>query len=530
MGEGDEMTLRPQQETFEKVIADAYRRVRRVLGVAPTGFGKGFVIADMAMKSAAKGRNVLVVTNRRVIVYQIQRECQSAGLRAGIIMGSEEPDKEASVQVASIQTLKRRDFYGLPDVGFCIIDEAHQEPAAYTKMIEGRLAKVPVLGLTATPVGPGGSRLCHFQETVEPIKNTEVIAAGDLLPVKYLAPFEPDMEGINLKSASRDEVGERVELCEIYTNVFKEWEPYQDQQTLAILPSVATANTFLSQCLSRGIPAKLIDGSTVQDEREEAFREFADESTRMLVSVDVLREGFNAPNARVLLMLQPTHQFRVHWQALGRVKRPHPGQTEAVVIDCAGNLWRHLVHPDQDPPWEEVTNDTTIEDVIAKKSGTKCPNCGSKDIYSIGKRYKCEDCKHEWEGKKPFVCPHCKQGLGPHQRVIGGKCPNCGEKVSGRPMKRIKYADGSLREVPANEIKRRKKCKANAEQATWDQCRYIALNSGRTLDFARVIYRQKLGKWPPSGLKNCPDSANSADWKRMVSDVYPWMKQRGKKQ
>jgi superfamily II DNA or RNA helicase len=471
-----------------------------------------------------------------VIVHQIRKECAAAGLRVGIIMGSEEPDPEAQVQVASIQTLKRRDFYGLPDAGFCIIDEAHQEPVAYAKMIQGRLAGVPVLGLTATPVGPGGSRLAHFQAVVEPIKNTEVIAAGDLLPVKYIAPFEPDMEGINLKSASRDEIGERVEACTIYANVFQEWEPYQDQQTLAILPSVATANTFLKHCLSRGISARLVDGSTVQDERDEAFQEFADETTRMLISVDVLKEGFNAPNAQVLLMLQPTHQFRVYWQAIGRVKRPHPPQAEAVVIDCAGNLWRHLVHPDQDPPWEDVINDTTIEDAIAKKAGTKCPNCGSKDIYSIGKRYKCEDCKHEWEAKKPFVCPHCKQGLGPHQRVIGGKCPNCGEKVGSRPMKRIKYADGKLREVPANEIKRRKKCNEDAELATWQRWVNIANNWNhkpenagkprKTLDFCRAMFKKDRGHWPRAGMKYVPD--NTADWKRTPAAVFPWLAKKKK--
>jgi superfamily II DNA or RNA helicase len=344
------------------------------------------------------------------------------------------------------------------------------------------------------------------------------------------------MEGINLKSASRDEVGERVEACTIYANVFQEWEPYQDQQTLAILPSVATANTFLQHCLSRGISARLIDGSTAQDERDEAFQEFADETTRMLISVDVLKEGFNAPNARVLLGLQPTHQFRVYWQAIGRVKRPHSEQDHAVVIDCAGNLWRHLVHPDQDPPWEEVTNDTTIEDAIAKKAGTKCPKCGSKDIYSIGKRYKCEDCKHEWDMKKPFVCPHCKVGLGPHQRVIGGKCPNCGEKVSGRPMKRIKYADGKLREVPANEIKRRKKCNEDAELATWQRWVNIANNwnhkpenagkTPKTLDFCRAMFKKDRGHWPRAGMKYVPD--NAADWKRTPAAVFPWLAKKDK--
>jgi DNA-directed RNA polymerase subunit RPC12/RpoP len=160
-----------------------------------------------------------------------------------------------------------------------------------------------------------------------------------------------------------------------------------------------------------------------------------------------------------------------------------------------------------------------------EKHGVRCPKCGSKDIYSIEKRYKCEQCKHEWEQKKPFVCPHCHVGLSPGQKLVGGKCPNCGQKVSARPMKTIKYADGRLREVPASEIKRRKKCNADSQQAEWDRCRYIAHNSGRTLDFARVMFQKKMGHWP-SGLKNCPETASSGDWKRKPADVYPWMRKK----
>jgi len=519
-------TLRPQQEHFLQGIRDAYGRgARSPLAVAPTGFGKGVCLADMAFKAAQKGQQVRIVTHRRQVAWQLQEHCYAAGIECGIIMGNEYHDEEARVQVASIQTLKRRDYAGFGHPDFVMIDEAHQEHNAYRDMISKRYPYTKFLGMTATPVGPGGVRIEHFDEIVEPIQNSEVLKAGHLLHVHpYLAPSEPDLGGVDLKRASQNEIGQRVDACTVYGDVFAEWEPYKHMQTMVVLPSRATCTTFRRMCAAREITAKIVDGTTDQRERDDTFSEFKEAGCQMLLGVDVIREGLDLPIAQCLIDLQPTHQFRVFWQKLGRVRRPHEGQESAVVIDLAGNLWRHMVHPDSDPPWDEVTTENTIEETNERKAGVRCPECGSKDVYSIkGVGYKCEQCKHEWAPTPPWVCPLCKQALGPWQKVAGGVCPNCGQKVGTRPVRRIRMEDGSIRAVPAAEIKRRKKSKANKEQSVWDACRYKAHYCHKDLNFARVIYKNKMGEWPPPGLKNCPETANSGDWKRKPAKVYPWM-------
>jgi superfamily II DNA or RNA helicase len=522
-------TLRPQQVQFENAIRDAFARgQRRVVAVAPTGFGKGVCIADMGAKSAQTGKDVLIVTNRRQIVLQLQEHCERAGVSAGIIMGTVEPDHDAKVQVASMQTLMRRGLSRMRP-RFIIIDEAHQFYDAYRKLLRERFPDVMALGMTATPVGPGGARLDHFDEVVEPIRNSEVIAAGDLLPVwPYLAPSEPDMGGISLKQASQDEIGERVDACTIYGDVFAEWEPYRHMQTVVVLPSRATCNGFLRLCLARGITAKVVDGTTSTNDLRDTFSEFKASECQMLLGVDVIREGLDLPIAQCLIDLQPTHQFRVYWQKIGRIKRPFPGQESAVVIDFAGNLWRHMIHPDQDPPWSDVTNDTPIETVNEKQAGIRCPKCGSADVYSIkGEGYKCEACQWTWTTSHPFVCPRCKQALGPHQKLTGGVCPNCGAHVGSKPVRRVRMADGSMRSVPCEEVKRRKKCNADKAQSIWDKWRFIAHNTHRTLDFAKIMYHKEMGIWP-ANLKNCP-AVGSADWKRAPSSVYPWMGEKKRK-
>jgi len=529
-------TLRPQQVEFEDAIRAAFRQHRCVLGTAPTGFGKGVVIADMGLKAVEKGRQVLIVTNRRQIVRQLTQQCQRMGIHCGVIMGSEEPDHEAPLQVASIQTLKRRNFHGLETPGFIILDEAHQEHEAYRRLLRERFASTPALGLTATPVGPGGARIGHFDTIVEPLRNTQVIDSGFLLKVHpYLAPSEPNLAGINLKSASMDEIGQRVEACTVYGHVWDEWEPYQHMQTMVVLPSRAVCRQFHKLALARGISAKIVDGETSQDERNDTFSEFTETDCQMLLGVDVVREGLDLPIAQCLIDLQPTHQFRVYWQKLGRIKRPHDGQETAVVIDFAGNLWRHMVHPDQDPPWDEITGDRTIEEINERKAGTRCPKCGSRDFYGpVDGNYKCEECGEVWSTRKPWVCPHCKQALAPWQKCISGQCPNCGAKVKGKPTRQIRFEDGRIRAVPADEVKKRKKKHADSEQQEWLKWVFIArgwnqkpVNAGKakkSLNWCRAMFQKQCGHWPRQGLKYLPD--DPAEWKRAPEGVYPHLRKR----
>jgi DNA-directed RNA polymerase subunit RPC12/RpoP len=195
-----------------------------------------------------------------------------------------------------------------------------------------------------------------------------------------------------------------------------------------------------------------------------------------------------------------------------------------------------MVHPDQDPPWEDVTTDRTIEECVERKAGTRCPKCGSKDIFSVkGFGYKCEDCGHEWNAKKPWVCPLCKATLGPHQRVIGGVCPNCHAKVGTKPVRRIRMADGSMRTVPAVEIKRRKKSKSDSEQAAWLKWVFVAhrwnlknpnAKKKKNLAWCRAMFNKEQGHYPRTGMKYMPDSVVSGEWQRTPANAFPWLDKR----
>ncbi len=526
--------LRTYQTTMVLAIDDMLRRHRKVCAVAPTGAGKAVVIAYYAQRITELGRPMLVVTNRRVLVQQLADQCQRYKVPFGIIMGSEPRNDEALVQVASLQTLKTRKWKNLPAADWCVVDESHQHPNACDTLFE-LLPGAKCLGVTATPVGPSGKTLMGLYDgIVEPIKNSDLIKANWLLPTKVVAPSEPDVEGVwfddqgakhkgvsvlNNGEFSQEQLANVVESCTCFADVWKWYEPYTNMQTLAFVPRVKFAYGLCDQFRERGIKAEVIEGATTTNERRQVIRSFADTDARVLVAVDVLREGFDAPIAQCGIDLQPCHQFRAFWQKLGRVRRPHGDQKEAIWLDFAGNLWRHGIHPDEDPPWSEIVEDKTAQEVLAERAGRKCKKCGSDQI----KNGRCLDCGADCtNAKKPWVCESCACSLSPSERLTDGKCPHCGAK-GGKQVRRIRMANGQMRVVDADELKLRKKLHASLEQKVWDSCRYKAMYCRKSLGFARVLYEKQMHRWPDHlTLKCCPEP-QSADWSRNVADVYEFM-------
>ncbi len=156
-----ELTLRAYQVATVNRTHEALRRVQRVIVVAPTGSGKRYLAVWWAKRIQERGRRVLIVTDRRLLVKQMYDELARFGVAYGIIMAGEPRWDAPTVQVASIQTLRSRHLSngdGLPEADWLIVDEAHKEPVAYVKLFD-YYPDAKIVGLTATPVGPEGRAL-----------------------------------------------------------------------------------------------------------------------------------------------------------------------------------------------------------------------------------------------------------------------------------------------------------------------------------------------------------------------------------
>lgn len=70
----------------------------------------------------------------------------------------------------------------------------------------------------------------------------------------------------------------------------------------------------------------------------------------IITSCDIISEGTDIPRVECAIMLRPTKSLSLYLQQVGRVLRPFPGKSDAVILDHAGNVMRHGM-PQEDRDW-----------------------------------------------------------------------------------------------------------------------------------------------------------------------------------
>ena len=118
--------LRPyQQQWVESIRAEFKAGKRRVLGQLPTGGGKTVCFSYIAKGAMQRGNKVWILAHRVELVDQISASLRDFDVPHGYVAANYPERRQASVHVASVQTLVRRlADTAAPDL--IIVDEAHQ--------------------------------------------------------------------------------------------------------------------------------------------------------------------------------------------------------------------------------------------------------------------------------------------------------------------------------------------------------------------------------------------------------------------
>ena len=107
------------------------------------------------------------------------------------------------------------------------------------------------------------------------------------------------------------------------------------RRVLAYCNSVAEAKRFQMVLKELGLAAWHINGMTGWKERKRVMDEFTGTLTKpvhVLVTVEVLGEGINIPNADTCMFVEPRNSYRSIIQAIGRILRHHPAKPLGHII------------------------------------------------------------------------------------------------------------------------------------------------------------------------------------------------------
>jgi superfamily II DNA or RNA helicase len=423
--------LRPYQD---KGIAASRQHIidgrKRVILCGPTGSGKT-VWASAIIHSARRNFNakILFVAHRIELIDQTVKQLEKWGVtEVGVIRAD---DKRTAplmpVQVASIQTLARRELPWVPNIIF--IDECHRSAAeSYQKHIFEKFPEAVILGLTATPCRQDGKALGKI--VGGPFDALEIAATySDCIKDGFIAeprcfsapPLQrPDLSKVHTVAGDYD-LGELEEVMTgeaLIGGIYERWKEFSEgRKTVVFATGIQHSQAIVKLFLEKGVRAAHVDANTPDALRAEIGRMLRDGELEVVSNVGIYTEGWDEPSVKCIILARPTKSLVLYMQMCGRPLRPvcacghvpHDHNLGActkcgcldmelvqpIILDHAFNFDRHGA-PHEDRDW-------SLDVPPKRKSDSKFKTCPKCYAYIRSNARECPFCKHSFVVATPFV-------------------------------------------------------------------------------------------------------------------------------
>lgn len=457
--------LKPLQEFMLAETRKAFATSKRIILQAATGSGKTIISAQIIKNALDKGKRIIFIADRVVLVQQTSDVFQFYNIPHGVIMAQNDRfDLRQPCQVCSIATLKRR---GTPSADLYIIDECHVLYAAHQQIMKDN-PDAYFLGLSATPFSRGLGK--WFDKHIQPVSMKDLIKEGYLVPFTIYGPTVADLSKLKVAAGeyTEESLSEAYDKADIISDVVKTWQRLANgKKTIIFVVNVAHGKHLVERFRSIGVSAAEVNYRLNAEEKKEELQKFAYDRTTVLCSTEMLTRGFDSPSIEVCMMAVATRSHIKWIQSTGRALRTADGKTEAMIIDLGGNAAR-LGFPDD----------------------------YEMDALDDGKKKK--KAETEYKPKLPRVCPSCAFIIPVGVRT----CPACGHTPNF--VKEVDVADGELKKLQRKAKKEytiEQKQSFLAQLNTYAASKGMKMGKGGCFGWCLHQYSSKFGS-QPSGKVN----------------------------
>ena len=469
--------------------------VSRVLLQAATGAGKTVIAAELIKRAVAVRQPVVFIADRLELITQASKKLLRFDIDHGIIKAGFDMHLGKKVQVASVQTLfaraVRNKKIDLPRADWVFIDEAHHVRAMTYMAIVKAYSAARIIGLTATPCRLDGRGLGNvFQALVQCPEVAELTRLGFLVPAKVFAPVRLNLNGLKAANGDyvRSELADRVNTDALVGDIVEHWFRLGERRrTVVFAVNLGHGQHITWEFRKADVAVEMLDGTTPTDERNRILADLAAGKLNIVVNCMVLTEGWDCPEASCAVLARPTKSLGL----VGRILRPAPGKSDALVLYHAGGVFAHGL-PDDPISW------------VLESDG------------------KAENTVHASRGATPHApalttCPRCSA-----VRLEGRPCPVCGWRPMRAPRP-VDVADGELGQVMRDGVARASEWSECEKLTFYRQLMGVATQRGYKSAWAAHKYAERFGGFPPWSWNRqgpLPPSGAVSAWVRARNLAY----------
>lgn len=347
------MKLRPYQiEALDSIVQAEKAGIKKQLVVLPTGSGKTVIFSHLP-NYRENSLPMLVLAHREELLLQAKEKILIANpeLKVSIEQANNYAEKNSDVICASVATLGRANSSRLSrfkpnNFSTIIIDEAHHAAAPSYKRILDYFQDSLHIGVTATPQRGDKVRLTDIFSEITYYKTIiEMINEGYLCDlVGYRIHSNTDIGDVAIMRGDyvESQLTDAIDNPERNKLIVKSYLEIADKKrAIVFAASVQHANNLLSEFSKAKIKANIIIGTTDSETRSKIRQSFKDGTTKVLINVGVLTEGFDEPLVECVILARPTKSSLLYTQIIGRGTRLAEDKEHCAIIDITDLSKKH---------------------------------------------------------------------------------------------------------------------------------------------------------------------------------------------
>jgi ribonuclease E len=313
--------------------------VRRYRFRHPTASGK--TIAAAGFVEAARTMGVLILTHRRLLVSQFNRELAAEGYGDRLTPVVEEGQKSPQPSPITVQTYAwfarhhgsvSRETYQL-----VIADEAHTALGEKTSAAIRSFPDPIYIGMTATEQLIAKQVSDVFPASVDDLPLQDAARRGLIAPLRNLrvppaaAIHSVPIVGGDFEERALAAVLDHTALNQAAASLYR--DRFDSTPGIVYAAGVEHAYNLAQEFRAAGLKAEAVSGKTPPVKLAEILAGYERGEIDILINAMLLAEGWNSPRATVVMHLAPTASKRVYQQRIGRIMRMHPRKEAGIVVD-----------------------------------------------------------------------------------------------------------------------------------------------------------------------------------------------------